>query len=551
MNKPVILTLDDDPNVLQAVARDLRSKFGSDYKITRADSGDSALELLTALKERGDRAALLLVDQRMPKMSGVDFLEKAVEIYPDARRVLLTAYADTDAAIKAINDVQIDYYLLKPWAPPEEKLYPVLVDLLDDWHVANPPPFEGIRVVGNRWAPALHQIKDFLARNHVPYLWLDPETSDEAKELIESVKADKLELPCMFFPDGTVLQRPENLKIAEKVGMQTVADQPFYDLIIIGAGPAGLAAAVYGASEGLNTLVIEEKAPGGQAGMSSRIENYLGFPGGVSGGELAHRAVTQAKRFGVEILTARQAAGLRAEGPSRVIELADGSELECRSLIIATGVSYRKLEAPGIEKLTGAGIYYGAGMTEGPTLKGADVYVVGGANSAGQGAMYFSKYASKVTMLVRGDSLSASMSRYLIDQIDATDNIDVWTRSAVAEAFGTDRLEKLAIDRDGENTTVETSGLFILIGAKPRTEWLGDAVARDEHGFVLAGPDVRSKDSLTLLGPSDRLPYLLETSMPGVFVAGDVRSGSIKRVASAVGEGSMAVNFVHRYQAEC
>lgn len=551
MGKPIILTLDDDPNVLQAVAHDLRSRFGSDYKITRADSGDSALELLTALRERGDRAALLLVDQRMPKMSGVDFLEKAVEIYPEARRVLLTAYADTDAAIKAINDVQIDYYLLKPWAPPEEKLYPVLADLLDQWQVDHPPPFEGIRVVGNRWVPALHEVKEFLARNHVPYLWLDPEVSDEANELIKSAGVDKLELPCLFFPDGTVLKRPENREIAEKAGLQTIADQPFYDLIIIGAGPAGLAAAVYGASEGLKTLVVEEKAPGGQAGMSSRIENYLGFPGGLSGSELAHRAVTQAKRFGVEILTAIQVVGLRAEGPSRVIDLADGSQLECLTLIIATGVSYRRLEAPGLQQLTGAGVYFGAAMTEGQTVEGTDVHIVGGANSAGQSAMYFSKYASKVTMLVRGESLSASMSQYLIDQIDATENIDVWTRSTVAEAIGSERLEQLVISKGNESTTVESSGLFIFIGAKPRTEWLDETVARDEHGFVLAGPDVRSKDALAVLGPHDRLPYLLETSMPGVFVAGDVRSGSIKRVASAVGEGSMAVNFVHRYLAEC
>jgi thioredoxin reductase (NADPH) len=550
MSKPVILTLDDDPNVLQAVARDLRSRFGSEYKITRADSGESALELLSALRERGDRAALLVVDQRMPKMSGVDFLEKAVQIYPDARRVLLTAYADTDAAIKAINDVQVDYYLLKPWAPPEEKLYPVLEDLLEEWKVTHPPPFEGIRLIGSQWSPAVHEIKEFLARNHVPYLWLDPETSEEAQELVAVAATADFQLPCLIFPDGTVLQRPDSRQIAEKVGMKTIADQPFYDLIVIGAGPAGLAAAVYGASEGLRTLVVEQQAPGGQAGMSSRIENYLGFPGGLSGGELAHRAVSQAKRFGVEILTAREVVGLRASGPSRIVELRDGSTVECRAVIIATGVSYRKLDAPGVVDLTGAGVYYGAAMTEGESVKGKQVHIVGGANSAGQAAMYFSRYASEVTILVRGTSLSASMSRYLIDQIESTENISVWTQSTVEQAIGTDRLKQLVINRNGANETAVTAGLFIFIGARPRTDWLGEAVARDEHGFILAGNDVRDKGVVALLGPEDRLPYLLETSLSGVFVAGDVRSGSMKRVASAVGEGAMAVSFVHRYLAE-
>jgi len=551
MKKPVILTLDDDPNVLQAVSRDLRSKFGSDYKIARADSGAQALELLTELKKRGDSAALLLVDQRMPAMSGVDFLSEAVQIYPDARRVLLTAYADTDAAIKAINDVQIDYYLLKPWAPPEEKLFPVLTDLLDEWHVSHPPPFDGIRVLGNRWSPELHEIKDFLARNHVPYMWLDLEAGDDAQELLESAGLDSSSLPCLFFPDGTALHHPDNRQIAEKVGMKTIADKPFYDLVVVGGGPAGLAAAVYGGSEGLETLVVEERAAGGQAGMSSRIENYLGFPGGLSGSELAHRAVSQAKRFNVELLTAREVVGLRADGPTRIVELADGTEVDCRCVIIATGVSYRTLNAPGIDQLTGAGVYYGAAMTEGQTLKDSPVFVVGGANSAGQAAMYFSRYASRVTMLVRGKSLSDSMSRYLIDQIEATPNIAVWTKSVVKEAIGTEKLEQLVVDRDGETVTEDTSGLFIFIGAKPRTDWLGDGIARDEHEFVLAGPDLRSRETFSLLGPKDRLPYLLETSMPGVFVAGDVRAGSVKRVASAVGEGAMAVTLVHRYLAEC
>ncbi len=548
MAKPVILTVDDDTDVLRAIEHDLRSEYGSQYRVARADSGEAALQLLRELKRRGDASALFLVDQRMPGMTGVGFLERAVELYPETKRVLLTAYADTDAAIRAINEVRLDHYLLKPWDPPQEKLYPVLTDLLDDWRSAYRPPFDGIRVVGNQWAPASHQVKDFLARNQIPYRWLDPELSEEARRLIEVSGATKLELPCLFFPDGSTLQKPENREIADRVGLQTSADMPFYDLVVVGAGPAGLAAAVYGASEGLRTLVVERKAPGGQAGMSSRIENYLGFPGGVSGAELARRAVTQARRFGVEILTAQEVVGLGAEGPSRIVRLGDGSELNCRALLIATGVSYRQFEAKGIERLTGAGVYYGAAMTEGELVRGRDAYIVGGANSAGQAAMYFSRFAKNVTMLVRGESLSKSMSQYLIDQIGATDNIRVWTKAQAQAVVGSERLEELVIECDGGRTTetVPASALFIFIGAVPHTEWLGNSVARDRHGFILSGPDTRN-GALLAGGQQDRAPFMLETSLPGVFVAGDVRHGSVKRVASAVGEGSMAVMYVHHY----
>ncbi len=549
MAKPVILTLDDDTNVLGVIKGDLRREFGAEYRVALADSGEAALELLRELKRRGESSALFLVDQQMPKMTGVEFLEKAMELFPGAKRVLLTAYADTDAAIRAINKVQIDYYLLKPWDPPEEKLYPVLTDLLDDWRSTYRPPFEGIRVVGNQWALASHQVKDFLARNNIPYLWLDIEESEEAKRLIEASGMTNSELPCLFFPDGSTLRKPENRVIAERVGLQITADKPFYDLVVVGAGPAGLAAAVYGASEGLRTLVVEKHAPGGQAGMSSRIENYLGFPGGVSGSELARRAMNQARRFGVEILAAQEVVGLVAEGPSRTVKLGDESELNCRALLIATGVSYRQLQAKGIERLTGAGVYYGAAMCEGGSVRAQDVYIVGGANSAGQAAMYFSRFAKTVTMLVRRESLSSSMSHYLVDQIGATDNIRVWTNSEIQEAVGSEQLEKLVLARDGGRATetVQAGALFVFIGAVPHTDWLGDSVARDPHGFILSGPDTSRNRAGVSHWQQDRTPFMLETSLPGVFVAGDVRHGSVKRVASAVGEGSMAVMYVHHY----
>ena len=546
MGKPAILTLDDDTNVLRAVERDLRRQYGREFRIARAESGAAALELLEALQRRGDPSALFLVDQRMPGMNGVEFLEKAIQIDPEAKRVLLTAYADTDAAIQAINAVQIDHYLLKPWDPPEEKLFPVLTDLLDDWRGAYRPPFTGIRVVGNPWDPVSHQVKDFLARNQIPYLFLDPDVSEEAQSLLDG--ADGPVLPCLFFRDGTTLVRPADREIAEKVGLQTSASGPFYDLAVVGAGPAGLAAAVYGASEGLRTIVIEEKAPGGQAGMSSRIENYLGFPGGLSGAELARRAVAQARRFKVEILNARSVVGLDTSGPSRTVVLDDGSTVATRAILIATGVSYRQLEAKGVQELTGAGCYYGAAMTEGEQIRDGQVYVVGGANSAGQAAMYFSRYAGEVTMLVRGDSLSTSMSQYLIDQIAATDNIDVKTGTQLQEAIGSERLEELVLVSDGGTRTVPASALFIFIGARPRTDWMGDVIARSDRGFVLSGPDAgRAEGAAEAYGIHQRSPFMLETSVPGIFVAGDVRHGSVKRVASAVGEGSMAVMYVHHH----
>jgi thioredoxin reductase (NADPH) len=547
MAKPGIVTIDDDPNVLRAVQSDLRKEYGADYRISAADSGGKALELLTELKKRGDTMALFVVDQRMPNMSGVEFLREAIELFPESKRVLLTAYADTDAAISAINEVQIDHYLLKPWDPPEEKLYPLLSDLLDEWRAGYEPPFEGVRVVGLNWSPASHEVKDFLARNNVPYRWMDPETSEDARQLIATAEKEP-ELPCLFFNDGSMLEKPSTREIADRVGLKTTTDVDLYDLAVIGAGPAGLAASVYGASEGLKTIVIEKQAPGGQAGMSSRIENYLGFPKGLSGSELARRASTQARRLGAEILAAQEAVELVADGPSRTIRLGDDSEIRTRAVLVATGVDYRKLRVKGIDDLTGAGIYYGAAMTEGEMIRGKDVFIVGGANSAGQAAMYFSRFANKVSMLVRGESVSTTMSQYLIDQIGETDNIEIRNKTQVQEAIGKDRLEKLVLNiNDGESTeTVDASAMFVFIGAVPRTEWLPAIIAKDQHGFIMSGPETRVAN-MAGYAEQGRDPYMLETSVPGVFVAGDVRSGGVKRVASAVGEGSMAVMFVHRY----
>jgi len=548
--KPVLLTIDDDPEVLRSVERDLRTEYGTRFRVLRADSGATALKVLQKLKLRNLPVALLLVDQRMPQMSGVEFLEQAMELFSDAKQVLLTAYADTDAAIRAINTVKIDYYLLKPWDPPEERLYPVLNDLLDDWLSSFRPPFTGIRVIGNRWSPKSHQTKDFLGRNQVPYQWLDIETDEEARRLVTYAECDNMQhLPLVLFPDGSRLIQPTNVQIAEKIGLRTQAERPFYDLVIVGAGPAGLAAAVYGASEGLSTVMIEREAPGGQAGSSSRIENYLGFPVGLSGGDLARRAVAQAKRFGVEILTPQEATGVRVEGPYRIVTLADGSEISCHALMIAIGVTWRKLNMPGIERLTGAGVYYDAAQTEAIACSGEEVYIVGGANSSGQAAMYFSKYARKVTILVRGDSLAKSMSQYLIEQISATDNIIVKVHSSVVEVKGETSLEAIAIANivTGEKQTVPATSLFIFIGALPRTDWLDGVVERDEQGFILSGPDLMRERRCPRGWFLDRDPFLLETSVPGIFVAGDVRYGSVKRVASGVGEGAIAVQFIHQY----
>ena len=549
MSKPVILTVDDDPQVLQEVARDLRQQYGNNFRIMRADSGAAALDTLEKLKLRNETVALFLADQRMPQMSGVEFLEKGLSMYPNAKRALLTAYADTDAAIDAINKTQVDYYLMKPWDPPQERLYPVIDDLLDDWMAHFRPPFEGIRVIGNRWSPHSHQIKDFLARNQVPYEWLDIELSAEAQKLVEYADCEPLKLPLVLFSDGSSLVEPNNVELAEKIGLQTQAEKPFYDLIIVGGGPAGLAAAVYGASEGLRTLMIEKEAPGGQAGTSSRIENYLGFPVGLSGGDLARRAVTQARRFGVEILTPQQVQGVQVQDQYRIIQLKDGSEISCHALILALGVAWRRLNMPGIERLTGAGVYYGAAQTEARSCEGEEVYIVGAANSAGQGAMYFSKYASKVIMLVRGDSLTKSMSQYLIDQIEATPNIEVRLNTSVVEAKGETSLEQLTLVNSltNEQETVNANSLFIFIGAKPSTEWLDGVLEKDERGFILTGRDLNHNDSRPKGWNLDREPFLLETNVPGIFAVGDVRHGSIKRVASGVGEGSICVQFVHNY----
>ena len=547
--KPFLVTVDDDPEVSCAVDRDLRRKYGEQYRVLRAESGPDALASLEQLKLRNDTVALFLVDQRMPQMTGVEFLERAIPLYPEAKRALLTAYADTDAAIRAINDAQVDYYLMKPWHPPEERLYPVIDDLLDDWHGSFKMPFQGIRVLGHRWSPHTHQIKEFLAKNQVPYQWLDIEKDAETRPLLQSAHASEDQLPVVVFPDGSSLIQPTTFQVAEKVGFRMKAEQPLYDLIVIGAGPAGLAAAVYGGSEGLKTVLIEREAPGGQAGMSSRIENYLGFPAGLSGQDLARRALTQAQRFGVELLNPQEAVSLHVAGPARIVKLADGSELSGKTVLITTGVSYRTLDVPGVEQLSGAGVYYGAGMTEALACKGEDVYVVGGANSAGQAAVHFARYANQVTMLIRGDSLTQTMSHYLIERIKQTSNIQVETNVEVAEAQGRSRLESLVLRHTNsqDRRTVPAQSLFILIGALPHTDWLGEMVLRDEHGFILSGPDLLRDGCLPSGWPLARVPYLFETSVPGIFVAGDARHGSIKRVASGVGEGTIAEKMIERY----
>jgi thioredoxin reductase (NADPH) len=548
MGKPVILAVDDDVSVLEMVVQDLRRQYGANYRIQRAASGQAALDTCDQLKKRGDVVALFVSDQRMPGMSGVEFLGKAMEIYPDAKRALLTAYADTEAAIQAINTAKINYYLTKPWDPPEERLYPVLNDLLETWKEDYKAPFEGVRVVGPRYTLRDHQVRDFLSRNQVPYVWLDPEQNAEGVDLLTRFKLDDHKLPVVLFGDGSYLVQPGQMELAGKIGLRTQATKEFYDLVIVGAGLAGLAAAVYGASEGLRTLIIEDEAPGGQAGSSSRIENYLGFPEGVRGEDLARRALIQATRFGAELLT-QKATGVRTESNYNIVQLADGREVSCHACLIAVGVYYKRLATPGVERLTGAGVYYGATMTEARAYSGESVYIVGGANSAGQAAMYFSKYAKQVTMLVRGESLKASMSKYLIDQIAATSNIEVKACCQVLEAMGETRLSCLKICGPGGDETVEATGLFIFIGAAPNTDWLPDTIMRDANGFLLSGNDLKVDGKMAKNWNQPREPYLLETSVPGIFVAGDVRHGSIKRVASAVGEGSISVQFIHQYLA--
>jgi thioredoxin reductase (NADPH) len=552
MAKPILLSVDDDPDVLRAIERDLRSQYGANYRVIGSDSPERALDLLKQLKVRSDSVALLLADQRMPHMDGVEFLQQGMRIFPDAKRALLTAYADTSAAISAINQANINYFFLKPWDPPAEHLYPQLDDLLVDWQASYRPTFQGIQVLGTRWSPRSYELRDFLARNRVPYQWIDVELSandPETKRLLEALGPKATNLPVVLFPDGTKLLDSIPAEVAQKVGLQTRAQTDFYDLAIVGGGPAGLAAAVYGASEGLHTVIIEREAPGGQAGMSSRIENYLGFPAGLSGNDLARRAVVQAKRFGVEILAPQEAVGVRTEGSYRIIKFADGSEISCHALMIATGVQWRRLEAPGIDRLQGAGVYYGGGATEALSCKGETVYVVGGANSAGQAAMNFAQYAERVFILVRGASLSATMSQYLIDQIKEMPNIQVWAHASVAEAHGKTHLEEISVLCSDTNKVerVAASATFIFIGALPRTDWLGDLVERDERGFLLTGPDL-FRDGQRPRGWSlERDPYLLETNVPGLFAVGDVRHGSVKRVASGVGEGSVAVQFIHQY----
>ncbi|HWF67844.1 MAG TPA: FAD-dependent oxidoreductase [Acidobacteriaceae bacterium] len=564
MQKPILLTVDDDTSVLEALVQDLRRHYGSRYRILRAASGQAGLDASNELKRRGETVALLLSDQRMPGMSGVEFLEKSIEIFPAARRVLLTAYADTDAAIRAINAAKIHYYLTKPWDPPEERLYAVLDDLLESWKLDYRPSFEGIKVIGSRWLPAGHQIRDFLSRNHIPYRWLDPSLESnmesgpgsvigggadgESTKLMAEYHLDPSKLPVVLLPDGEALVQPRLNLLAEKAGLRVQAERDFYDLVIAGAGPAGLAAAVYGASEGLKTLVIEPSAPGGQAGSSSRIENYLGFPAGVSGADLARRAWVQATRFGAEFLSQR-ATGIRTDGQYHFIQLDGGNEVACHTVLISTGVDYRKLGPPNLERLSGAGVYYGAALSEAISCKDESVMIVGGANSAGQAAVHFARYSAKVTMLVRADSLEKSMSSYLIHQIRGLSNIEVRTRTEVVDGCGDGHLESVRLRTADGEMDERTSALFIFVGAEPKTDWLPASVLRDNKGFVLSGGDLRAAGN-AFQWTLDRSPYLLETSVPGIFVAGDVRFGSVKRVASAVGQGSIAVQFVHQYLAK-
>ncbi|TKK87444.1 response regulator [Herbidospora galbida] len=548
MANPAILTVDDDPAVSRAVSRDLRRRYGDRYRIVRADSGEAALEALREIKLRGEQVAVLVADYRMPQMNGIQFLEAAMDLFPLARRILLTAYADTEAAIDAINLVDVDHYLLKPWNPPEEKLYPVIDALLDAWIATPDRPVTEIRVVGHRWSAESYAVRDFLARNLVSYRWLladDP----EGRRLLTAAGLTENDVPLVVTPDGKSLVQPSEIDLAPHVGLTTTPASDFYDLVVVGAGPAGLGAAVYGASEGLRTVLIEQRATGGQAGQSSRIENYLGFPDGVSGAQLTERARRQALKFGTELLSAREAVALEAGGSTRVLRFDDGTSIAAHTVVLATGVSYRMLRAPGLEGFTGRGVFYGSASTEAPSCLDQDVYIVGGANSAGQAAVYFSRYAARVHILIRGDSLERSMSSYLIKQIAAHPTIQVHPYTEICQAEGDEHLERLTLrdTRTNQIRTAETTWCFIFIGAEPRTAWLDSVVERDRHGFVLTGPDLLSGGQRPAGWALPRDPYHLESSMPGVFAAGDVRSESVKRVASAVGEGAMAVSLIHRY----
>ncbi|WP_163548624.1 FAD-dependent oxidoreductase [Candidatus Frankia nodulisporulans] len=549
-SRPAILTVDDDVSVSRAVARDLRRQYGERYRIVRAESGEQALDALREMKLRGDRVAVLLADFRMPGMNGLEFLEQAMDLFPTARRVLLTAYADTNAAIDAINVVDLDHYLLKPWDPPQEKLYPVVDALLEAWAATDHSPVAETRVVGHRWSARSYEVRDFLARNQVPYRWYLCD-EPEATRLLAAARASTDTLPVVIIPDGTALTDPSDGELADRVGLSTTPAEDFYDVVVIGGGPAGLGSAVYAASEGLRTVLVERMATGGQAGQSSRIENYLGFPDGVSGAQLTDRARRQAVKFGAEVLTTRDAVALAVEGPARTVRFGDGQEISAHTVVLATGVSYRQLTAPGLAEFTGRGVFYGSALTEAPSCSGQDVYIVGGANSAGQAAMHFARHARRVTLTVRGPSLEASMSHYLIQQIAAVDTITVRPCTEVIAAEGDGHLERLTLrdNATGETETVDSQWLFVFIGAAPRTDWLDGVLARDAGGFLLTGPDLMVDGSRPAGWTLSRDPYHLETSVPGVFVAGDARAESVKRVASAVGEGAMAIALVHRYLA--
>ncbi|SEM40259.1 thioredoxin reductase (NADPH) [Chitinophaga rupis] len=552
MEQPLIFCIDDDEQVLRAIVRDLKSQYRKNYKIISTTTVNEALDSLLELKNKGETIAMFISDQRMPVMEGVDFLEKAMQFYPEARRVLLTAYSDTDAAIKAINSVQLDYYLVKPWGPPEEKLYPVIDELLDDWQHIYHPVFKGIKVVGYQFSQQSHAVKDFLAGNLIPYQWLDVQTTSDANRLLELNNLSLKELPVVFFEDGSYLVTPTIMEIAGKVGLNPHVKHDVYDVVIIGAGPAGLAAGVYGASEGLKTLLIERRAPGGQAGTSSRIENYLGFPTGLSGAELTRRAIAQATRLGTEFITPQSVKDIQQKDGYNKIILEDDSVINTRSVIITTGVDYRKLDTQGVDQFTGAGIYYGAAMTEATACKDKEVYIVGGGNSAGQAAMYLSKFAKNVYILIRKDDLSSTMSAYLIEQIKGASNIKIRPRTEIAEAIGTDKLEKLVIKNveTGETCTEAADALYIFIGAKPFTDWIALNIIKDDKGFIETGRELKKYDAFGKIWKQQRDPYLLETSCPGIFAAGDVRASAMNRVAAAVGEGSMAISFVHKYLAE-
>jgi thioredoxin reductase (NADPH) len=552
MSRPIIFAIDDDVQVLRAITRDLRQQYGKEYKIMNTESANEALETLVEMKNAGDVVALFISDQRMPEMPGVDFLQKAMHIYPHAKRVLLTAYSDTDAAIKAINDVRLDYYLMKPWDPPEDKLYPVINDLLDDWNVDYTPEFKGIKLMGFQFSPQSHVVKDYLSSNLIPYQWLDVERNEEAKKMFAINNLTNENLPVVIYEDGTCQQRPTISQIAEKLGISPQLTNQIYDVVIIGAGPAGLAASVYGASEGLRTLLIERKAPGGQAGSSSRIENYLGFPAGLSGADLTHRAISQARRLGAEFLSPRTVNDIQEREGYKYIILDDGSEIISRSIVITTGVDYRKLEVPGIDQFTGAGIYYGAAMTEAAACKDKPVYIIGGGNSAGQAAMYLSKFAKQVNIVIRREGLEATMSAYLIEQIANTPNIVILSYTEVIEAKGHNCLEELTLINVNtrETVTEKATALYIFIGAKPYTDWVQMGIMKNKGNFIETGRDLHSRENFAKNWKLKRDPYLLETSCPGIFAAGDVRAGAMNRVASAVGEGSMAISFVHKYLAD-